>query len=442
MADNPWLSISTTPYLSQYVDPQGTRDPLQQLLNAQNGASSNSYPQPALLQKLLMQGLPSPYLGLDRDPASGSSAPVQIAPGVKQSASFKVPVGQMNPLVSRATTSEQNQRVQDSPYLSQEADALATQKAQLEKYRKDFKPEIDLSGLLPLISSMSGVDYASGYKAPETQQQHDLMVQKLQDALGKGQGEYAQRATQFVKGQDDSKLLGMQIRAMQANAKANDPQKEDKYVDATLNNINDQLDAYKGRAGNFGNMAKIKYAANRVNRVIYDSSGGIKNLSNPQIEDVALATGSLLAGGNAGTEAQIKALLPKGYGTDVASIKDFFTNDANPADQQKFLKTIGDMATAQAQLADDSMKEVAVQRMFGTHQRFREKYKPEYSKALRGHGLDYVNGQIKLLEDPGTPQESAPASGLSSEDQQAVNWAKSNRGNADAEQILKLHGIK
>lgn len=380
-----WLSIGTTPRLQDYLSQV---QPLQ---------SSQSIPN--LMEILASQGI-SPDDN-SRALAGTGATPAAKTPFSPSALSIKAP---LSPIKSSPVFEEEQRRVGDFTPLSDEQSTISQLKAGLAKYDQDFKPKTNLQAFLPLLSSISGTDLAKNYQAPETQDDHNLMVQKLKEGIAKTQGEYANRATQFIKGQDDSKTMQLQLKMALAgqNPKfGNYDQKEGEYIDKTLNNISDQLDAYKGRAGNFGNMAKIKYAANRVNRVISDTSGGVRNLSRPLIEDVAIATGSLLSGGNSATEGQIKAMLPSGYGMSVAKIRDYLTNDATPADQQKFLLKMKDIADTQAALADESMKEVAMGRMFGTHQAFREnpKYSPYYKKALNAKGLDYVDGKVTLIPD-------------------------------------------
>lgn len=77
-----------------------------------------------------------------------------------------------------------------------------------------------------------------------------------------------------------------------------------------------------------------------------------------------------------------------------------------------------------------------------TNKRKLKEYAPEKYQELYGpkpaKGMMAPTGQPGSMQ-PGAPQ---PQQQLTPQDQRAIQWAQSNRGNPDAEQILKLHGIK
>ena len=81
--------------------------------------------------------------------------------------------------------------------------------------------------------------------------------------------------------------------------------------------------------------------------------------------------------------------------------------------------------------------------------------KESAGRLLNGlsYAVDTDTGELRRVNpaglkksNPGRPKEPGaqppPAQTLSAEDQEAITWAKANRGNPDAEQILKIHGIK
>lgn len=160
---------------------------------------------------------------------------------------------------------------------------------------------------------------------------------------------------------------------------------------------------------------------------------GDPNKLNPAMVQLLSSEVAKIAAGGAPTMHELEGLTPQTLQTKLATQVEKLTNSPSPANAAAFVKQYQDYADA---LTGDAKK--VIQDKYG---RVIESRK----KQLGDTNYDTLKQQYinRFGTTPtGTMAKSSSTSAMSSEDQQAIDWAKANPSDPRADQILKLHGVQ
>lgn len=159
-------------------------------------------------------------------------------------------------------------------------------------------------------------------------------------------------------------------------------------VDKMTKAMKDDLDADKGRAGNFGQISAKVQSADRLKTLVSAFKDG--NLPGAQTEELALGLSSMLAPGGGQSRAQVEALVPKSAIGDANKFKSWLFNEPNGAGQQAFVKMMSDTIERERDTANTQLNNIRASRL-AAHDRLRKQAPDQYSAVLQSYGMDPKN---------------------------------------------------
>jgi hypothetical protein len=202
-------------------------------------------------------------------------------------------------------------------------------------------------------------------------------------------------------------------------------------------------------SGGKGSSPQLKQQADRLNaskRMLASATnpdGTPKNLDPTMMTELMANMGAVLSSGGQPAEGLIHNLTPKTLGGDVAKIQQWVTGNPTGADQQAFVQQAINLAKREEATIEPQIRAAQMEKVPGfVH--LRQKDRARFDRTLRGVGIDPAtvddSGALIALEKAAAAGGGATGGGgLSPADQKAVDWAKKNPGNPDAQNILKLH---
>lgn len=215
-------------------------------------------------------------------------------------------------------------------------------------------------------------------------------------------------------------------------------------LDKMTENLKNDLDPNKARAGNFADISKRYLGMQRLKTLMTDAKGNVANLPHQQMEEAVLGMASVLAPGGQPSEGIVKNLLPD---TAVGSGQKFlswFLNKPEGAAQQAFTKLYLETINRESDLAEKQLKEIQTQRL-SAHSSLKKMDPDRYKSVLQAYGLD-EDSKKGLMQ---APPQTAPANGLIAPqklpahpmDAEAIQYAKENPNDPMSAQILKANGM-
>ncbi len=207
--------------------------------------------------------------------------------------------------------------------------------------------------------------------------------------------------------------------------------------------LGNDLDPNKARTGEFGKMAGMVNAADRA--LVLGQQYADGNLPPAQVAELATSVASLVSQGGHAAESTIHRFVPESYSGSAAKLEQWLTSEPKGANQQAFVKQLLDTAEREKQLAQSKIETTQFSRI-PKYEHLREADQPKFDSILRGYGVDpdkynaYKSGGYKMPQAE-RKDVAASAPKISSKDQAAIDWAKSNLNDPRAKQILKLHGM-
>jgi len=220
---------------------------------------------------------------------------------------------------------------------------------------------------------------------------------------------------------------------------------KDKELTKLSTKMGEDLDPNRFRSGEMGkNQARIN-SAERIEALMKQFPDG--NIPKIQTRELASSVAALLTSGNQTAVSQINELVPHTLKGSGASIAEWFTGNPTGLQQQSFIKMFVDTAEREKQTAVRQVAQAQIKKAYSTHHKLLEKSPDDFYTILsRGSGLD--TDELKAIEaQPGFAKGkydlpgSAPKQEISSEDKQAIDWAKSNPSDPRAKKILEMHGM-
>ncbi len=171
------------------------------------------------------------------------------------------------------------------------------------------------------------------------------------------------------------------------NAIKRDQLSSDK-VDKYTKDMKNDLDADKGRAGNFGVISAKVQSAQRLQALKDAYAGG--NLPPAQMEEFALGLSNMLAPGGGGSREQVKALVPSSAIGDTNKLASWLSNEPRGAGQQAFVKQMADTVDREAGVANDQLNSIRASRV-SAHSRLRQVAPAQFNSILQSYGMDPAN---------------------------------------------------
>jgi len=193
--------------------------------------------------------------------------------------------------------------------------------------------------------------------------------------------------------------------------------------------MKDDLDADKGRSGNFGQISAKVQSAERLEGLVQSFKDG--NLPPAQMEELALGLSNMLAPGGGTSRAQVEALVPHTAIGDASKLKNWLFNEPGGSNQQKFVEQMSHTIQREKDIANGQLNQIRSQRL-PIHAELKKRSPDMYNALLHSYKMD-GSGNEKSM--------SSQSPNMSDEDKQAIEWAKANPNDPRSKQILQLHGM-
>lgn len=180
-----------------------------------------------------------------------------------------------------------------------------------------------------------------------------------------------------------------------------------KMLQKRLDELNKDMQASGGRAGEFGkNQARVG-AANRVLTLALDENGQPRNLTPQQMPELAQAVASLISNGGTGAQAQIEHLTPHTITGDINAKIQYLMNAPRGAGQQSFVANMAELAKREQTVAQQALNQKRTQD-FGKHMLLFRSNPNEAGAVLKQYGFTIGPDGMPSLADQPAPQ-AAPA---------------------------------
>lgn len=124
-----------------------------------------------------------------------------------------------------------------------------------------------------------------------------------------------------------------------------------------------ELDGMKGRTGPLGKAVERVMNANAVDVMIKDNNGVLQNLTNTQLQELAIGVNKMLGGSEA--HGAIEALVPKNINMNATAIRDWLTSEPNGTNQQKFVELMAHTLDRERELAKATIKSSQIKKLKG-----------------------------------------------------------------------------
>lgn len=160
-----------------------------------------------------------------------------------------------------------------------------------------------------------------------------------------------------------------------------------KVLQKRLDEMQKDLDASGGRAGEMGkNQARVG-AANRVLTLALDENGQPRNLTPQQMPELAQSVASLIANGGTGAQAQIEHLTPHTITGDINAKIQYLMNQPTGAGQQSFVANMAELAKREQAVAQQAMSKARLQRL-GRHASLMRSNPDDVAPILSDYGIE------------------------------------------------------
>jgi hypothetical protein len=161
-------------------------------------------------------------------------------------------------------------------------------------------------------------------------------------------------------------------------------QRLDERDEKGFQQLSDHLDPTKGRAGIFGKYQDTVDSSDKIQQLVTDSGGNLKNLDQRQMNELAIAVNKMLGGSQ--SEHGIKDLVPQTLVGDLNAIKERLTNAPQGMGQQEFVKRMYETMDRERSLAQSKLKGVQIQRARG-YEDLRQRHPDRFQQILDNYGI-------------------------------------------------------
>ena len=162
-------------------------------------------------------------------------------------------------------------------------------------------------------------------------------------------------------------------------------EKEEADRDKLAKQFKDDMDANKGRSGNFGQISAKVQQADRLKTLVDSYKDG--DLPPQQMEELALGMANMLSGQSGAARAQVEALVPHTWYGAKQSAEQWLMNEPKGAGQQKFVEQMAHTIDRERETANQQLNDIRRQRL-GAHKRFQQMDPDQYNIMLHDYGID------------------------------------------------------
>ncbi len=278
----------------------------------------------------------------------------------------------------------------------------------------DGQPQVDRAGVLSDLSRtapMKAMEQQKAFAAQDLQMQ-DQKMKTLKDQIDTGKTLLAQVPTDANTSMEEKQAAWTQMKAksqqlgMPNTDKMPDQYPGDGFVKNAQFNLltaeeqnaqywkdkefqQNDLDADKGRAGNFGIISAKVESAERLQTLIHSFQSG-NDLPKAQMEELALGLSNMLAPGGGGSREQVAALVPHSALGDTNKMISYLSNQPRGAGQGGFVDQIAHTIDREAATANDQLNTIRASRV-GAHSTLRQMAPDAFNRQLRSYKMDPAN---------------------------------------------------
>lgn len=202
-------------------------------------------------------------------------------------------------------------------------------------------------------------------------------------------------------------------------------------VDKLLKDMKNDLDADKGRSGNFGTISAKVQQADRLQTLVSSYKNG--DLPPQQMEELALGLANMLSGTSGAARAQVEALVPHTWWGGKQSVQQYLMNEPLGSGQQKFVEAMAHTIDREKQTANSQLNNIRASRL-AAHEHLKKMAPDQYNNLLNSYGIDAT--KIKDGKYQSDPAKSGPTQQMAG---QIVNVkGKRYRVGADGDSLEEI----
>lgn len=176
-------------------------------------------------------------------------------------------------------------------------------------------------------------------------------------------------------------------------------------IDKLAKDMRNDLDADKGRAGNFGQVSGKVLQAERLQTLVDSYKNG--DLPPAQMEELALGMANMLAGTSGAARAQVEALVPHTIWGKAQDTKQWLLNEPLGAGQQKFVEQMSHTIQREKETANTQLNDIRARRL-SAHDRLKKAAPDQYNQILQSYGVDPSRIKNGKYQAPTPPPPKPP----------------------------------
>lgn len=233
-----------------------------------------------------------------------------------------------------------------------------------------------------------------------------------------------------MSSQQEQQKIGLQGQEVE-NKRQELALSQGKDVNSMAQEMKNDLDANRSRAGNFGDISARYLSGQRMNTLIGSFKNG--NLPSQQMEELGLGMANMISGSSGAARSQVEAIVPSSIIGNSQKLKQWLKNDPQGANQQKFVDMMGHTINREMDMAQQQLNQIRTQRL-PAYSRLKNVAPEVYNSIIEGYGMG---------GSPQNTQSAAPASSAGQSEQSASNPppAKAAQFASDVLAYAQKHGI-
>lgn len=294
--------------------------------------------------------------------------------------------------------------------MKDQGDTIARMKKQLGEAESKALP-VDLSGLASLTDAWTGSHFAQTYKPDETPKDRAATIDAMRKEIihaeqgltkdqvellrGQLQNAFQKDSLEYRK-QHDADLL----KVMRQKSETGEDKASTARLDKLMHDLNPGLASSRSDLGR--NQATIT-AAKKLETLGQQGDAAKGGLTPSQMAEAGTAAGALVGGGNTTALGMANHFIPASVGKDEASVKQWFTDEPQGANQQAFAHQLMETAAREKHTAMENIKEIQADSLAGlsdlsSHPRYQQVQKRLFGKEDLDQNGKYMR---KTFELPG-----------------------------------------
>ncbi len=281
--------------------------------------------------------------------------------------------------------------------------------AKLTQDMNDPKSDYSAAMRAPFVQLWGDQLEGADVEKMSASQMHTLADQLEKKATIEGHSKDVQTradaTTEAAKGRNQAHADN--VAAAKARADEIKTTKEEDKIAKEEHKLSEAMDPNRNRAGLKAQEQGRLNNADRAAALIYDDNGKELNLNPEQMGEAAQAWAAMIGNGSVQADAAVTRLLPHTASGKIADVKQWITGEPQGADQQAFLKMMGDSIRREKAVAYSHLRKAQVQAAAGSRT-FREKYPDKFNAIVQSAGIDPSEIDEKWQYAPKGVEEEAP----------------------------------